>query len=252
MPRFRRLGPGAVRTKSGPLDLVTEADEAAERYISAALLALFPGAVVIGEEAAFADPTLLERIATAPLAFLIDPLDGTSNYIARLPLFGVMAAAVEEGRVKAGVILDPIGDDWAIAIRGEGAWIEGPEGRRQVLRVAAPTGPSAMTGSLSWRFLPEPQRSAVCARLARVGPCWEYRCAAHQYRMVAGGYCHFAIYSRLMPWDHAAGWLLHREAGGFSARFDASAYRPTVTDGGLICAPDEASWWALRATLFEP
>ena len=49
-----------------------------------------------------------------------------------------------------------------------------------------------------------------------------------------------------MPWDHAAGWLLHREAGGYSAHFDGTPYRPTDLSGGLICAPDEASWRAAR------
>ena len=53
-----------------------------------------------------------------------------------------------------------------------------------------------------------------------------------------------------MPWDHAAGWLLHREAGGFSARFDGSDYRPTVQSGGLLYAPDRESWQLARAALF--
>ncbi len=53
-----------------------------------------------------------------------------------------------------------------------------------------------------------------------------------------------------MPWDHAPGWLLHQEAGGYSARLDGSAvYARLVTDGGLICAPDRASWQAVRDAL---
>ena len=106
-----------------------------------------------------------------------------------------------------------------------------------------------MTGNVSWRFLPEPQRAAVCTNLPRLGGSWDYRCAAHEYRMAAAGHCHFLFFNRLMPWDHAPGWLLHREAGGYSARLDGSAYTPTVTDGGLICAPDQASWQAVRDAL---
>ena len=56
-------------------------------------------------------------------------------------------------------------------------------------------------------------------------------------------------YNKLMPWDHAAGWLLHREAGGHGAHFDGSAYRPTHLTGGLICAPDAASWRLARDAL---
>ena len=79
-----------------------------------------------------------------------------------------------------------------------------------------------------------------------------YRCAAHEYRILASGYCHFVFYAKLMPWDHAAGWLLHQEAGGYSARFDGSPYLPTHVGGGLICATDEESWHALRDALVGP
>jgi fructose-1,6-bisphosphatase/inositol monophosphatase family enzyme len=54
-----------------------------------------------------------------------------------------------------------------------------------------------------------------------------------------------------MPWDHAAGWLLHREAGGFTAHFDGSAYRPVTRTGGLISAPDRETWTIIRDALFE-
>ena len=68
-------------------------------------------------------------------------------------------------------------------------------------------------------------------------------------RLIAGGHSHYLLYGKLMPWDHAPGWLLHQEAGGFSAHFDGSAYRPTATAGGLICTPDEGSFLALRDAL---
>src|SRR5579863_236834 len=79
MPRFRRLEGGAVRQKTGPLDLVTEADEAAERWLTTALGRWLPSAVVIGEEATSADPSRLRLLADADLAIVVDPIDGTSN-----------------------------------------------------------------------------------------------------------------------------------------------------------------------------
>ena len=214
MPRFRKLSSGAVRQKTGPQDLVTEADEAAERWLTEAMGRWFPSAVVIGEEAASADPTRLRLLADADLAIVVDPIDGTSNYAAGLPLFGVMAAVVRRGEVVAAAIHDPVGDDTALALRREGAWTETPDGQIVALRVAAPVSVGMMTGNVSWRFLPEPQRSRVCANLPRLGGSWDYRCAAHEYRLAAGGHCHFLFFNRLMPWDHAPGWLLHREAGG--------------------------------------
>ena len=249
MPRFRNLAAGGVRTKSGPLDFVTEADEAAERLISAELARRFPGCLVVGEEAATDDPSLLLGLADAELAFVVDPVDGTANFAAGLPLFGVMAAVLHRGAVIASAIHDPLGDDTAMAVRGEGAWIETPDGKRTDLRVAAPGIASTMAGNVAWRFLPEPERSRLVGNLTKLGGCWDYRCSAHEYRMVAAGHCHFLFFNRLYPWDHAPGWLLHREAGGYSAKLDGSEYDPTIVAGGLICAPDRASWQSLRDTL---
>ena len=251
MPRFRKLGPDGVRHKAGPLDPVTEADEAAERLIAAGIARHFPGAVIVGEEATAADPALLHRLSGADLAFVVDPIDGTANFAAGLPLFGVMAAAIAHGEVVAGAIHDPVCGDTALALRGEGAWNEEPDGTRTALRVAPPVPLAEMTGNVSWRYLPEPQRSQVCARLARLGACWDYRCAAHEYRMASAGQCHLLFFNRLMPWDHAAGWLMHREAGGYSARIDGTPYTPLVTGGGLICTPDRASWQAVREALLS-
>jgi len=252
MPRFRNLGADGVRHKAGPLDPVTEADEAAERLITAEILRWFPGSVVVGEEATSADPSCLERLVGADLAFVVDPVDGTANFAAGLPLFGVMAAAIVRGEVVAAAIHDPVTDDTALAVRGEGAWSEAPDGRRTDLRVAPAVPLAQMTGNVSWRFLAEPQRSRVCANLPRLAGSWDLRCAAHQYRMAAAGHCHLLFFNRLMPWDHAPGWLLHQEAGGYSARFDGSPYTPLATGGGLICTPDRESWRAVRDALLTP
>src|SRR3546814_100074 len=97
MPRFQRLAGLQVREKASAFDVVTDADEAAEEVIAATLQRAFPSARIIGEEAAAKDPKLLDSIATADLAFIIDPIDGTKNFTAGLPLFGVMAAATIRG-----------------------------------------------------------------------------------------------------------------------------------------------------------
>jgi fructose-1,6-bisphosphatase/inositol monophosphatase family enzyme len=108
-----------------------------------------------------------------------------------------------------------------------------------------------MEGIVATGFMPEPLRSTVIANMTKLAATANLRCAAHEYRTAAAGYVHVLLYTRLMPWDHAAGWLLHREAGGFSAHFDGTAYKPSHFDGGLICAPDEASWKLVRAALLE-
>src|SRR3712207_1512814 len=232
MPRFRRLADGQVREKSSRFDVVTDADEAAERAISAALKTAYPAAVVVGEEAAARDGTLLGMIATADLAFILDPIDGTKNFVAGLPLFGVMVAATVRGEVVLGAVHDPVRRDTAFARRGEGAWMQGEGGSHADLKVASPAPVSEMEAIIGTSFLPEPLRSTVNGNLSRVGVSSWLRCAAHEYRMAAAGHCHLLFYNKLMPWDHAAGWLLHREAGGHGAHFDGSAYRPDRKSGG--------------------
>ncbi|MBS0640807.1 MAG: inositol monophosphatase [Proteobacteria bacterium] len=250
MPRFKALGDGAVRHKSSVFDPVSEADEAAERFITAALRDAFPGALVVGEEATAADPSLLEQVGEADLVFVVDPIDGTRNFVAGLPLFGVMAAAIVRGAVAMGLIHDPVSNDTAWAVKGQGAWLS-REGRDPLrLRVAAPGPLERMEAIAGTHYLPQPLRHTVLHNLPKLGSSTWLRCSAHEYRLAAGGFCHVLFYNRLMPWDHAAGWLLHQEAGGYSAHFDGSAYVPAHTTGGLICAPDRASWQAVRDALF--
>jgi fructose-1,6-bisphosphatase/inositol monophosphatase family enzyme len=251
MPRFKALADGDVRHKSSIFDPVTEADEAAEQAISGALRASFPGALIVGEEATAADPSLLDRLGDAALAFVVDPIDGTRNFVAGLPLFGVMAAAIVQGEIVAGVIHDPVCQDTAYALQGEGAWLSRDGRPAKRLRVAAAAPLDRMEGIVGTNFLHEPLRSTVLGNLPRLGSSTWLRCAAHEYRMAAAGFCHVLFFNRLMPWDHAPGWLLHREAGGYSAHFDGRAYRPAHTSGGLICAPDRASWQLVRDGLLE-
>jgi fructose-1,6-bisphosphatase/inositol monophosphatase family enzyme len=252
LPRFRNLTAGQIRHKSSVHDLVTDGDEAAEAYITRALNSAFPGAVVIGEEGTAKDASILDQLGGADLAFVVDPIDGTKNFASGLPLFGVMASVVQKGTIVAGIIYDPIVDDWAIGLRGEGAWLERTDGKRSDLRVAAPAAPSAMLGMCSWLFMPPPLRSIVTRNLPHVGGAVDYRTAAHEYRLVAGGHYHFLMFWKLMPWDHAAGWLIHREAGGYGAHFDGSEYDVTHLEGGLLCAPDKATWESLREALLTP
>lgn len=251
MPRFGKLRTNQIRQKSSAIDVVTDADEAAERAISEALKAAFPGAPVVGEEGTYRDPTVLQELSTAELAFIVDPIDGTKNFVSNLPLFGVMAAATIRGEIVAGVIYDPVCRDWAYALRGGGAWMEYEDGSRVALQVAKPAPVSAMEGIVATGFLPEPLRNTVLANLTKLAATANLRCAAHEYRLAAAGYCHMLLYNRLMPWDHAAGWLLHREAGGYSAHFDGTPYQLSHLTGGLICTPDEASWHLVRSALLE-
>ncbi|AQU88160.1 inositol monophosphatase [Komagataeibacter nataicola] len=249
MPSFRCLDRADIRSKSGPMDIVTVADEATERDLTAALQAAWPTALVVGEEAVAASPDLLDGLATAELAFVIDPIDGTANYAAGVPLFGVMVSAVSGGEVVGGVIVDPICNVATVAARGHGAWLDDGKGGSRRLQVAPAVPAHEMAGNASWRYLPAPVRDVVTHNLPKVAGSWDFRCAAHEYLMLVDGRCHFLLFNRTLPWDHLAGWLIHQEAGGYSAHFDGSPYRVTDRSGGLLYAPDRASWQALHDLL---
>ncbi len=207
--------------------------------------------MVVGEEATAADPALLDRLAGAALAFVVDPVDGTSNFAAGLPLFGTMAAAVVNGDVVASVIHDPVVDSSSLAVRGEGAWEQAADGTRHDLHVAARGAGGADDGRRVLAVSAGGVAGGGAAESARLAQVYDFRCAAHEYRMLAAGHCHFLVFNRLMPWDHLPGWLLHREAGGYAARFDGSRIVPGIVDGGLICAPDRDGFEGLLEALFR-
>lgn len=249
LPRFARLTEDDIKTKAHASDLVTVADEAAERFIEARVRARFGDVLFVGEEIYERDKSILDRLPKAERAIVIDPIDGTFNYANGIPAFAVIAAVVEKGETVAGILYDPMRDDWTSAIKGEGAYLEGPGKPRRAVRVASPRPLHEMHGAVSWAYAEEPERSRMLAGMGKFWGCYQYRCGGQEMKMIVEGGGHFAVYSKLSPWDFAASALIHREAGGYSARFDGSVYRPEHRDGGLLLAPDEATWHLIRDTL---
>jgi fructose-1,6-bisphosphatase/inositol monophosphatase family enzyme len=250
LPRFRRLDASMVHTKTEAIDLVTEADVATEQVIKARIAQWMPEALFVGEESVAADPALLDRLADAELAVVIDPIDGTANYAAGMPLFACMAAVVSGGETVAGIIYDPMGDDWIMAERGGGAWLRRPNGEAVRLHVAEPLPLAEMVGTASVAYMPAESRPHILQNTSKVRLLSNFRCAGHEYRIFASGHTQFLSYNKLMPWDHLAGVLISQEAGGYAARMDGSAYRPHHVDGGLLVAANRDSWDVLRREVF--
>jgi fructose-1,6-bisphosphatase/inositol monophosphatase family enzyme len=250
LPRFRRLDPSMVRQKTEAIDLVTDADVGAERFIRGKIAELMPEALFVGEESVAADPQLLERFDRSDLAIVVDPVDGTANFTAGLPLYAVMLAMVRGGEVVAGIIYDPMGDDWVLAEQGSGAWLRRPDGSSLKLSVTTPPRLEQMVGTVSVAFLPQEHKAHVLSNLAKIRVAANYRVAGHDYRLLATGNTHFAMFNKLMPWDHLPGTLIAREAGAHVARFDRSQYRPHHRDGGLLLAGSREAWEVLRREVF--
>jgi fructose-1,6-bisphosphatase/inositol monophosphatase family enzyme len=250
LPRFRRLDASMVHAKTEAIDLVTEADVATEQVIKARIAEWMPQALFVGEESVAADPALLGRLADAELAVVVDPIDGTANYAAGMPLFACMASVVSGGETIAGIIYDPMGDDWIMAEKGGGAWLRRPNGESVALHVAEPLPLEEMVGTASVAYMPAERRPQILENTSKVRLLSNFRCAGHEYRIFASGHTQFSSYNKLMPWDHLAGVLISQEAGGYAARMDGSAYQPHHVDGGLLVAADRASWEVLRREVF--
>ncbi len=246
MPRFRNLGTADVSEKTSAIDLVTEADVHAEHRITAALKERFPAALVVGEEAYDADRSVVPALADAELAVVVDPVDGTFNFAAGLPVFGTMLAVTVRGETVAGIIHDPVLGDTVTAIKGAGAFLTRQDGQSSRLKVAEPAALNQMVGGISWGHMDDPDRSRICSNLAKIRMTFAFNCSAYEYWMVASGKLHFIGHAKLMPWDHLAGVLAHQEAGGHTAKFDGTPYRPGETTGGIISAPDRDSWQLIR------
>ena len=250
LPRFRRLETSMVKVKTEAIDLVTEADIATENVIKARIAQWMPEALFVGEESVAADPALLPKLATADLAVVVDPIDGTANYAAGLPLFATMASIVSKGETVAAIIYDPMGDDWVMAEKGGGAWLRRPGGEAVRLSVAEPLPLAQMVGTCSVAFMPAESRGQVLSNFTKVRMVANYRVAGHEYRAFASGHTQFVCFNKLMPWDHLAGVLISQEAGAYAARLDGEPYLPSHVDGGLLVAINRDAWAELRRDVF--
>lgn len=242
LPRFRKLDSGAVSTKSGPHDLVTEGDTAAEAMITRGLQIAFPSAVIVGEEAAEKDTDYRQRLEKAELGFVIDPIDGTWNFVHGIPLFGTMIAACRFGRPVFGLIYDAVGRDlvWA-DIENPATWVPRMgAARRQSTRTD--TTLNDMIGFVDMSALPAPHKLSMLQASAELLNVSTLRCAAHQYRLVTQGAVDFYLAAKLAPWDHAAGVMLCKQAGGYSAMLDGTPYTTSKDSGYLLSAGNEATW----------
>lgn len=244
LPRFRNLNSRDVEEKS-PGELVTAADRHAERLIGEQLLPLDPSARIVGEEACARTPALADGLDQGTV-WLIDPLDGTGNFVSGRGPFSVMLALLREGETVAAWMLDPLSNQLYVAELGSGAQTNG------VPVVADGTPDTLRTGSISTRFLPPNVLEAIEPRLDRVPLIVPpLLCAGAEYPAIAAGDRDFAVFWRTLPWDHLPGALFLSEAGGRVARWDGSPYRAGQDGHGLLAARTPDHWRAAHTALFD-
>jgi len=194
-----------VDSKSSRTDLVSDADRAADALVGARLRAAFPDDAIVSEES--------ERVpGRSGRTWFVDPLDGTVNYLYRMPHWAVSIACANADGALAGVVYDPIRDELFAAARDAGAHLGG---RRLVATGVSDPGLALVATGFSYDAAERAAQAAVVARIA--GTVRDLRragSAALDLAWVAAGRLDAYFEVSRSPWDSAAGELLVREAGG--------------------------------------
>jgi myo-inositol-1(or 4)-monophosphatase len=224
---FRSL---AEVSKKGPIDLVTAADLEVEREFRALIQRRFPRHEVLGEEGG-APST--KHPAPSTFRWIIDPIDGTTNFAHGLALFCVSIALEIEGRVEIGVVYEPVGEELFVAERGHGATLNGVP-----IRVSSPAKlvDSLLVTGFPYTVRERRQRQVEVfeAFLASARAVRRLGSAALDLSYVAAGRFDGFWEEQLHVWDIAAGILIVEEAGGRVTRYDGSEV--DLFDGQLIAS----------------
>ena len=223
----------------GRIDLVTDADQAAEEAVLRALRERAPGARVLAEESG--------ESGSGEARFIVDPLDGTTNYAQGLPLFACTVAAEVKGRVVAGCTVDPLRGEVFRAARGTGAWLG--DRRLEVSTVTDLLQAVLCTGFPYGDREKLPEMLAAFSRFTELARgTRRLGSAALDLAYVAAGRLDGFWEQGLHAWDVAAGQVLVEEAGGVATRFDGS---PLDLAGGEIAAAGTGLHAAILQVLRE-
>lgn len=214
--------------------LVSEADKESEKVITEILLKAFPMSEVLGEEAFAAGAKVQQGRGGPGGRWILDPLDGTTNYIHRFPIFCISLALEVDGELKLAVIDVPMLNETYTAIRGQGAFVNG-----QPLKISSPKRFEETL--LATGFFPDDRAALVeqielfASVVGQVRGVRRAGAAAYDLCQVARGVFDGFWEKNLKPWDVAAGQLLVEEAGGIVTTYEGKPHNPYSTS--LIAGP---------------
>ncbi|MFD3658487.1 inositol monophosphatase family protein [Streptomyces sp. NPDC058620] len=246
MPRYQQLATHEIIEKSGPHDLVTTADRLAEEHLTESLTRLLPGSVVVGEEAVHADPRVYDALGGEAPVWIVDPVDGTRQFVHGEPGFCTLVALAHHGQVLASWTYAAALDEMAIAVRGRGATLNG-----KPLRAGSPAPGAVLKVAMSHPdFTSDAQKRALLGLRTEGIDARACGSAGLEYLAVACGAQDAVAFNWEFAWDHAAGLLLVTEAGGAQATLSGAAFRITGgNDLPFTAARDETTRDRILAAL---
>lgn len=231
----------SLNLKYSPHDLVTEIDKGSEKMIRSLIMTHFPTHAFLGEEGVEPGPeasaAALASVQDAEYLWIVDPIDGTTNFVHGFPFFCVSIALAHKGEVILGVVYDPSKDELFIAERGKGAYVHGR--RMRVSQETKLEDSLIATGFPADRDAALPlnmrQLTAVVPKVRNVRTAGS---AALHMAYVAAGRLSGFWEAGLNAWDMAAGALLIQESGGRVTDTDGKPYHLGVrnvvaTNGGV-------------------
>jgi myo-inositol-1(or 4)-monophosphatase len=230
LPRFNRVGYEVKEDGS----LLTEADLSADKRISIALAEWYPDISFLSEEMTEAEQESL--VKSAKKLWCLDPLDGTSNFAAGIPLFASSLALFVNGEVQIGITYDPVRDEMFSAVKGKGAWLNGErmecvDSGFDLNKTIAIVDFKRLKPDLVQRLLNDPPYKSQ----RNLGTC------VLEWAWMAANRGHLYLHGGMKLWDLAAGTLILEEAGGYACTLEGeSVFRPAMKPRSVIISPDKA------------
>ncbi|MDX9690610.1 MAG: inositol monophosphatase [Alphaproteobacteria bacterium] len=249
VPRFQHPENQEIHFKSED-NPVTIADKEAEKALKERLSALLPGSKVVGEEEFEDNPAIIQRFLSESPVWIVDPLDGTKQFIAGEPLYGVIVALAQGDQTVAGWLYDPTSREFVTTELGAGTY---HKGERQ--KVIEPDDLPNMRGIIGYRIMCA-YRDCEESDDARKPIFVPMNSACHDYASLVVGKEHFSRRTQqahfhtwlqtCTPWDSSAGILAHTEAGGYTAHWNGDPFQPSHYGRGILSAGSKESWEEIR------
>lgn len=254
LPLFHNLSPDDIATKSSDTDFVTIADRQAEFWLIERLDELFAdkwdNLLLVGEESISDDPRL-ERKIKSSLAFVIDPIDGTRNFVNGSPHFCSMISLIDKGEPLIAWIYRPVDRDVLVAVAGEGVFHMQLEDDGQmtewepVSREFPRTSLADMIGTGGIKGLSGSRRDEVRGQLRAIAHRRLIGSAGCEAALIALGEHDFLMHAKTTSWDHTPVDLMAREVGAVSLSLPKGVLFSPSCDDAILVAPDDDSWLML-------